>query len=115
MTEEYRDTYADKTGQNPVLYELQGLSLLIYPYPADTDSDVVLMVPYWQFPERVERLQDDIPYNGVFDQLYLDLVPAFLSGAGNDPGAMRLAVAMKVERLLRGRSGGRRRARGYLY
>lgn len=115
MTETYRSDYTGQTGQTPIFYELRGAVLLIYPYPADTDGNVTVQVPYWQQPEPIETQDDDLPYGGILDQIYTDLTPAYLAGAANDVDAMRLAVAMKLDMLLMRRNGGRRRSRGFFF
>lgn len=115
MTESYRSEYTGKAGQIPTFYDLRGTALLIFPYPASTDSDVTVQVPFWQYPDAVTVLDDDLPYSGMLDQVYTDLTPAYLTGAANDADAMRLAVAMKLDRLLMRRKGGRRRTSGFFY
>ncbi len=115
MTETYRSEYTGQTGQIPEFYDLRGTALLIYPYPASTDDEVTVQVPYWQYPDAVDALDDDVPYSGALDPIYTDLTPAYLTGAANDADAMRLAVAMKLDMLLMRRMGGRRRVNSVFY
>jgi len=115
MTETYRSEYTGQTGQVPEFYDLRGTVLTIYPYPAATDSDVTVHVPYWQYPAAVEAMDDDLPYCGYLDQIYLDLIPAYLTGAANDFAGMRMLANMKIDTLMYRRKSGRRRTSGFYY
>lgn len=63
----------------PVFYRVTGSILELFPVP---DSDTAILLSCWHYPGNISSMADIIPFCGIFDDLYRELV-ALLCSSGS--------------------------------
>lgn len=56
---------------SPLYYELRGRTLTVFPTAREA---VTVRGEQYAQPDPVEEMQDDLPFDGIFDQLFIDSV-----------------------------------------
>ncbi|MFZ4856140.1 MAG: hypothetical protein ACOYL3_07060 [Desulfuromonadaceae bacterium] len=98
------DTSALETAAVPRFYRIVGKLIQVFP---PTDANITIKMLARMRPDAPVAMDDDIPFSGDFDQIYIDGVLAVLSGgiAAMNAKAYVPGVQIQVDQLLSGNSG----------
>lgn len=98
------DTSALETAGTPKYYQIIGKLLQVFP-PTDTAINIKLLARLR--PAAPALMDDDLPFTGAFDQVYIDGVVAILSGGIKAMNAKTYlpGVQMQVDQIISGAAG----------
>lgn len=78
----------------PRRYRLMGTVLLVYPAPVD---ETVVGVPYYARPESPESLDDELPFWGMFDSVFVDSCVSVLKSGVMAAGERSFVAAIQSQ------------------
>lgn len=98
------DTSALETAGTPKYYQIIGKLLQVFP-PTDTAINIKLLARLR--PAAPALMDDDLPFNGAFDQVYIDGVVAILSGGIKAMNAKTYlqGIQLQVDQIISGAAG----------
>ena len=98
------DTSGMETAATPRYYQVVGKLLQVYP---PTDTALTLKLLARMRPAAPVEMNDEFPFTGDFDQVYIDGVVAILSGglAAMNAKQYLAGIQMQVDQIISGASG----------